>query len=154
MSGDESAQSRYLDHLKRGPFPGHTDPWAETARYFQQIHSGMIVHLTAQLLDQFAYNIVVHLPENPPYIIGAQVGAPLKRIAISLQAEVIGAELQHAYDRACAEAFVAAHIQRECAYDRDCLAFASLLSDDERTRALAVVQAWQAESKRLSNEKS
>jgi hypothetical protein len=36
-------------HLEQGPFPGLMDPWAENARYFQQLHSGMIGHLQVQL---------------------------------------------------------------------------------------------------------
>ncbi|MEM6281355.1 MAG: DUF4058 family protein [Chloroflexota bacterium] len=41
----------YIQHRQRGPFPGHMDPWAEAARYFQQIHSGMIHNLQDQLQD-------------------------------------------------------------------------------------------------------
>ncbi|MEO1441346.1 MAG: DUF4058 family protein, partial [Chloroflexota bacterium] len=41
----------YIQHRQRGPFPGHIDPWAEAARYFQQIHSGMIHNLQDQLQD-------------------------------------------------------------------------------------------------------
>jgi hypothetical protein len=32
----------YTEHLLRGPFPGSIDPWAENARYFQQLHGNMI----------------------------------------------------------------------------------------------------------------
>jgi hypothetical protein len=35
----------YLDLFDAGPVPGRIDPWAEHARYFQQIHSGMIAHI-------------------------------------------------------------------------------------------------------------
>lgn len=38
-----------FEHLERGPFPGLTDPWAENACYFQQLHSGIIGHLQVQL---------------------------------------------------------------------------------------------------------
>ncbi|MEO8609307.1 MAG: DUF4058 family protein [Chloroflexota bacterium] len=38
----------YVEHLKKGPFPGHVDPWAEAAHYFQQIHSSIIDGLIAQ----------------------------------------------------------------------------------------------------------
>ncbi len=41
----------YREHLKKGPFPGQIDPWAEAARYFQQIHSGMIDHILEQIQD-------------------------------------------------------------------------------------------------------
>jgi hypothetical protein len=48
----------YLEHRKRGPFPGQVDPWAEAGRYFQQIHAGMIGHILEQIqdsLDQLGY---------------------------------------------------------------------------------------------------
>lgn len=41
----------YVQLLKQGPFPGQIDPWAENARYFQSIHSGMIDHLLSQIQD-------------------------------------------------------------------------------------------------------
>jgi hypothetical protein len=41
----------YFNLLKLGAFPGRIDPWAEQARYFQQIHSGMIGHLIDQMQD-------------------------------------------------------------------------------------------------------
>lgn len=43
---------QYVEHLKRGPFPGRIDPWAEAGHYFQQIHSGLIDALIAQLDPQ------------------------------------------------------------------------------------------------------
>lgn len=39
----------YVQALTQGPFPGRIDPWAETGRYFQQIHSGIINHLLIQI---------------------------------------------------------------------------------------------------------
>ncbi len=41
----------YIQHLRRGAFAGHIDPFAEDARYFQQIHSGMIGALLNQMGD-------------------------------------------------------------------------------------------------------
>lgn len=41
----------YIELLKRGAFPGRIDPWAEQARYFQQIHSNMIGNLIDQMQD-------------------------------------------------------------------------------------------------------
>lgn len=41
----------YIEHLKRGPFWGRTDPWAEAGRYFQQLHSEIISHLLVQMQD-------------------------------------------------------------------------------------------------------
>jgi hypothetical protein len=48
----------YYDLLDRGPFPGQIDPWAESGRYFQQIHAGMISHIIEKLrlpLRDFGY---------------------------------------------------------------------------------------------------
>ena len=39
----------YVDLLARGPFPGRIDLWAETGRYFHQIHAGIISALLEQL---------------------------------------------------------------------------------------------------------
>lgn len=39
----------YVEHLSAGPFPGQVDPWAETGRYFHQIHGGMISSLANYL---------------------------------------------------------------------------------------------------------
>lgn len=39
----------YSRHLEQGPFPGRIDPWAEAARYFQQIHGNMIALLMMRL---------------------------------------------------------------------------------------------------------
>lgn len=41
--------AQYRDLAKQGPFPGRIDPWAESGRYFQQIHSGIIGHLITQI---------------------------------------------------------------------------------------------------------
>jgi len=41
----------YIEHRKRGPFSSEIDPWAETGRYFQQIHAGMIGQLLTQIQD-------------------------------------------------------------------------------------------------------
>lgn len=39
----------YVQHLANGPFPGQMDPWAEEAKYFHQIHAGMIGDLLERL---------------------------------------------------------------------------------------------------------
>jgi hypothetical protein len=43
--------AEYIQHRKRGPFPGRIDPWAEVGRYFHQIHAGMIDNLLTQIQD-------------------------------------------------------------------------------------------------------
>jgi hypothetical protein len=50
MSADKHPQL-YVQHLKTGPFPGQVDPWAESGRYFKQIHAGMIGNLADRLID-------------------------------------------------------------------------------------------------------
>jgi hypothetical protein len=39
----------YIHHLIQGPFPNQVDPFAESGRYFQQLHSEIISHLLGQL---------------------------------------------------------------------------------------------------------
>ncbi len=41
----------YIEHLTRGPFPEQIDPWAESGRYFHQLHSEIISHLLTQLRE-------------------------------------------------------------------------------------------------------
>jgi hypothetical protein len=41
----------YIQQLRRGAFAGRIDPFAEDARYFQQLHSGMIGALLNQMGD-------------------------------------------------------------------------------------------------------
>jgi Protein of unknown function (DUF4058) len=41
----------YLEVLKRGPFPDHTDPWAESGTYFQQLHAAIIGEIFSQIAD-------------------------------------------------------------------------------------------------------
>jgi len=43
--------TEYVALLKKGPFPGRIDPWAEAGRYFQQIHSGMIENFLGQIQE-------------------------------------------------------------------------------------------------------
>jgi hypothetical protein len=43
--------SEYVALLRKGPFPGRIDPWAEARRYFQQIHSGMIENFLSQIQE-------------------------------------------------------------------------------------------------------
>jgi Protein of unknown function (DUF4058) len=43
--------THYVEHIKRGPFPGRVDPWAEAGRYFQQLHAEMISTLMLQTQD-------------------------------------------------------------------------------------------------------
>lgn len=42
----------YVDLAMQGPFPSRIDPWAEKARYFHQVHVGMIGQFFVQLGDR------------------------------------------------------------------------------------------------------
>jgi len=51
----------YVHALQAGPFPGRMDPFAETGRYFHQIHTEMIAYIVARLqqpLLQMGYIVV------------------------------------------------------------------------------------------------
>ncbi|MBL8134748.1 MAG: DUF4058 family protein [Anaerolineae bacterium] len=49
MSG---AHLDYAEILRRGPFPGCVDPWAEAGRYFHQLHGGIISEMLTRLNDR------------------------------------------------------------------------------------------------------
>jgi hypothetical protein len=265
----------YREWLKAGPFPGQIDPWAEDARYFRSIHSGMIEHLLGQLQDplldkgylvgketglqiaegcipdlnvrreagglplrwyygeaalaasaepgvvveesdlqalwiqdvrsgtlvtvveivspsnkaaapliqdyeeprgrllvqqgvniveidltcsvkrlfthyltaNYPYHVLVHLPAESAHIIPLKFGEPLKRIAIPLRSEVIGVELQAAYEESYRRAAIAAHMRYESHYIESKLPFASLLTDEQRGAAVQALMNW---TKRLN----
>lgn len=41
----------YIQHVIGGPFPGQIDPWAESSRFFHQLHGEMISHLLSQVQE-------------------------------------------------------------------------------------------------------
>ena len=41
----------YIEQLKAGPFVGRIDPWSENARYFHQMHGGIIEYILRQIQD-------------------------------------------------------------------------------------------------------
>jgi hypothetical protein len=51
-----------------------------------------------KIANEYAYHVVVYLPDESPYFIGIDLGEPLKRLALPLRGEVIPVELQRAYD--------------------------------------------------------
>lgn len=51
MSNKRFSQA-YVEHLRRGPFAGRVDPWAEIGRYFHQIHNRMITFMQDALADE------------------------------------------------------------------------------------------------------
>ncbi len=271
----------YVQHLTRGPFPGRVDPWAEAGRYFQQIHSGIIIDLMSQMgpeliqlgyiasketslqivalrkpdvsvqitreqieekkhfdyaeaatavlaepgfaveietselesiyirtlgsnilitvievisprnkthsaemetyrdertqlfLDQgvnvveidptrsvkrlfehtftrvYPYHVAVFMPGEHTHIIFNNLNEPLKRCAIPLQSEVIGVDVQHAYDFGYQESFIAPQLENATNYHEDALPFPSLLTDSQRQSALEAVGEWHKMLKQL-----
>jgi hypothetical protein len=265
----------YREWLKAGPFPGQIDPWAEDARYFQSIHSGMIEHLLGQIQDplldkgylvgketslqiaegripdlnirretgglpshwdysaaalaasaepgvvveesdlqalwiqdvqsgtlvtvveivspsnkaaapliqdyeerrgrllvqqgvniveidltrsvkrlythyltaNYPYHVLVHLPAESAHVIPLKFGEPLKRIAIPLRGEVIGVELQAAYEESYRRAAIAAHMRYENHYVESKLPSPTLLTTEQHTTALQALTDW---TKRLN----
>jgi hypothetical protein len=98
------------------------------------------------------YHTAVFIPDEAIHYIGLDYGAPLKRIAVPLRGEVIGLELQAAYDRAYLEATVAPQIERNGHYAEAFLPFPSLLTDAQRAEAIAAVAAWKSDLVRLREE--
>lgn len=45
------ADRTYLEVLNHGPFLDHPDPWAESGEYFQQLHTGLIGEIFAQIAN-------------------------------------------------------------------------------------------------------
>lgn len=46
---DHASSPDFFNRLEAGPFPDRIDPWAEAARFFHQIHGGMINYLGDQI---------------------------------------------------------------------------------------------------------
>lgn len=78
----------YIAHLTRGPFPEQIDLWAESGRYFHQLHSEIISHLLAQIREpllQLGYvagrETSLQIAENsqPDIYIQKQVTTPEKK---------------------------------------------------------------------------
>jgi hypothetical protein len=74
---------------------------------------------------------------------------PLKRCALPLIDDVVGVELQSAYDLAYREATIAPQIEANGHYILDHLPFPTLLTDDQRQQALEAVHRWRTELEEL-----
>jgi hypothetical protein len=48
---NNNRSATYRQHAKAGPFPAQVDPFAETGRYFQQIHASMINRIVEDIQD-------------------------------------------------------------------------------------------------------
>jgi hypothetical protein len=90
----------YVEHEKRGPFPGRIDPWSEVGRYFKQIHAGILDNLIDQLdpqLSEMGYRIgreaSLQIAEGrePDIFVQRAVSAP--HVNVHLDYELAAAEI-------------------------------------------------------------
>lgn len=102
--------------------------------------------------EGYSYSAVVFRPDESPRMIGMHYGEPLKRIALPLHGEVIGVDLQAAYDYGYQSNTAAAHLDHENFYEEHNLPFPSLLTQSQRHEALETVNRWRDELKRLAAE--
>ncbi|MDX1993887.1 MAG: DUF4058 family protein [bacterium] len=101
------------------------------------------------LTAQFPYHIAVHLPERWPVVIGIELEAAPKRIAIPLRGAVVPLDLNVSYQTAYRKVSTAGQIDLNGDYTLDALPFPSTLTDSQREEALKMVGEWQAELERL-----
>lgn len=101
--------------------------------------------------EAFPYHIAIFLPGDAGRIVGIALDKPLSRIALPLRREVLAVEVHHAYAHAYRQLTMAWHIQTENRYTEDALPFVSLLSNEQRTEALARVKTWQTQLENLLN---
>jgi hypothetical protein len=100
------------------------------------------------LTMRHAYHIAVFISGEPLRIIPMD-HEPLKRCALPLIDDVVGVELQPAYDLAYREATIAPQIETNGHYTLNDLPFPTLLTDDQRQQAIKAVQNWRAELQKL-----
>jgi hypothetical protein len=98
------------------------------------------------------YHVAIYVPGDGVHVVEIGYGETIKRTALPLRQDVIGIELQNAYNTAYANTMTAWQIQHEELYTRDALPFPSTLSETQIESALQAVETWQAELKRLSQE--
>jgi hypothetical protein len=101
------------------------------------------------LTEEYPYHLAVFLHDQAPRFVGIAFGEALKRCAIPLRAQVIGADLQAAYDQAYRQTALAAHLQTETAYHWEALPFPSLWAAAQQESLTAAVSLWQDELDRL-----
>jgi hypothetical protein len=106
------------------------------------------------LASTYAYHAAIYIPGDLPRILGVDYGQPLKRLALPLRNEVIGVEIQAAYDIAYQQVATAAHIDNDNGYIEDELPFPSLLTSDQRTDAVQVASQWKYRLELLRQEQS
>jgi hypothetical protein len=107
--------------------------------------------LEHSLTTQFPYHIAIFMPGESPRAIPIEFLAPLKRCALPLLDDVIGVELQTAYEIAYREATIAPQLENNRQYALEHLPFPSLLTAEQTATVLAKIEAWRAELKHLKN---
>jgi hypothetical protein len=90
------------------------------------------------------YHVAVFIVNEPPRIIPMNLGEPLKRCALPLVDDVVGMDLQAAYDTAYREATIAPQLESNRHYTADYLPFPSLITDEQIRHCLQAVETWRA----------
>jgi hypothetical protein len=90
----------------------------------------------------YPYHVAVFMPGENTHIIFNNLDEALKRCAIPLRNEVVGVDLQRAYNRGYQESLIAPQLENETNYHEEHLPFPSLLTDSQRESALAAVHDW------------
>lgn len=94
------------------------------------------------------YHVAVFIPGESLRIVPMD-DEPLKRCALPLVDDVVGVELQTAYDLAYREATIAPQIEANQHYTFDQLPFPTLLTDEQRQKAIETIHHWRAELEKL-----
>ncbi|MBC7871461.1 MAG: DUF4058 family protein [Chitinophagaceae bacterium] len=100
-------------------------------------------------LTYYAYHAAVYLPDALPRLIGVEYGDAFSRIAVPLHQQVVGIEVQAAYDAAYRLNATAIHLSDDDHYKSEHLPFPSKLTDAQRQAALATVATWKAQLAQL-----
>lgn len=142
---NKNEKSQILDYgerreriIRKGINVMEIDPTRSIKRLLQDVY-----------VTTYAYHVAVYVPPQAPRVIGIDFGQPLKRVALPLRGEVIGMELQAAYDTAYQEPSIAGQIYSEGNYTEAALPFPSLLTPDQRREALVAIATWKGELERL-----
>ena len=105
--------------------------------------------LQDKVTNTFAYHTVIHISHQLPRVVGISFEESIKRFALPLRREVLPVEAQELYDNAYRTSAIAAQIRHEGRYAEAELPFPSLLTDQQRSEALAAVERWMNELERL-----
>lgn len=101
------------------------------------------------LTSRYPYHVGVFMPGEPLRLITADFLESLKRCALPLADDVVGVELQDAYDLAYREATIAPQIENNSQYTPEHLPFPTLLTEEQRHQLLEMIEGWRAELEHL-----